>query len=156
MLGQQGFEVSQKLVSRLLRQLDYSCQANSKTREGTNHPDRNAQFEYINAGGSTRSGGWSSQRYRLIPRRRSLSETSRMAGGNCVPRRPEPVRVHDFAIPGLGKVAPYGVYDIAANAAGSISGSTPIPPRSRWRAFVAGGRNWDRPAIRQARTADHR
>ena len=48
-LGQQGFEVSQKLVGVLLRQLDYSCQANRKTREGTQHPDRNAQFEYINA-----------------------------------------------------------------------------------------------------------
>ena len=48
-LGQQGFEASQKLVGVLLRQLDYSCQANRKTREGTQHPDRNAQFEYINA-----------------------------------------------------------------------------------------------------------
>ena len=45
----QGFEVSQKLVGRLLRDLKYSCQANRKTREGSSHPDRNAQFEYINA-----------------------------------------------------------------------------------------------------------
>jgi len=43
-----GFEVSQKLVGLLLRELEYSCQANRKTREGTNHPDRNAQFEHIN------------------------------------------------------------------------------------------------------------
>ena len=48
-LRQQGFVVSQKLVGVLLRALDYSCQANRKTREGTQHPDRNAQFEYINA-----------------------------------------------------------------------------------------------------------
>ena len=48
-LRQQGFAVSQKLVGLLLRELDYSCQANRKTREGTQHPDRNAQFEYINA-----------------------------------------------------------------------------------------------------------
>ena len=47
-LRHQGFKVSQKLVGRLLRDLDYSCQANCKTREGSNHPDRNAQFEYIN------------------------------------------------------------------------------------------------------------
>src|SRR3954454_11835724 len=48
-LRRQGFEVSQKLVGRLLRDLKYSCQANRKTREGSSHPDRNAQFEYINA-----------------------------------------------------------------------------------------------------------
>ena len=48
-LRRQGFEASQKLVGLLLRELDYSCQANRKTREGTQHPDRNAQFEYINA-----------------------------------------------------------------------------------------------------------
>jgi hypothetical protein len=48
-LRQQGFKVSQKLVGLLLRGLDYSCQANRKTHEGTQHPDRNTQFEYINA-----------------------------------------------------------------------------------------------------------
>jgi hypothetical protein len=48
-LRQQGFAVSQKLVGLLLRALDYSCQANRKTREGAQHPDRNAQFEYLNA-----------------------------------------------------------------------------------------------------------
>ena len=48
-LRRQGFEVSQKLVGRLLRELKYSCQANRKTREGSRHPDRNAQFAYINA-----------------------------------------------------------------------------------------------------------
>src|SRR4051812_28893268 len=48
-LRRQEFEVSQKLVGRLLRDLKYSCQANRKTREGSSRPDRNAQFEYINA-----------------------------------------------------------------------------------------------------------
>src|SRR5918994_2253558 len=48
-LRRQGFEVSQKLVGRLLRALEYSCQANRKTREGSSHPDRNAQFASINA-----------------------------------------------------------------------------------------------------------
>jgi hypothetical protein len=45
----QGFKVSQKLVGQLLRQLKYSCQANRKTREGANNPDRDAQFQHINA-----------------------------------------------------------------------------------------------------------
>src|SRR3954449_1167821 len=48
-LAERGFTASQKLVGRLLRQLGFSLQANSKTREGTQHPDRNAQFEHINA-----------------------------------------------------------------------------------------------------------
>jgi transposase len=48
-MAELGFTVGQKLVGRLLRRLGFSLQANSKTREGTNHPDRNAQFEYINA-----------------------------------------------------------------------------------------------------------
>jgi hypothetical protein len=48
-LAELGFTVGQKLVGRLLRRLGFSLQANRKTREGTNHPDRNAQFEYINA-----------------------------------------------------------------------------------------------------------
>src|SRR4051812_33500691 len=48
-LRRQGFEVSQKLVGRLLRALEYNCQANRKTREGSSHPDRNAQFASINA-----------------------------------------------------------------------------------------------------------
>ena len=47
-LRRQGFQVSQKLVGRLLREQQYSCQANRKTREGSHHPDRNAQFEHIN------------------------------------------------------------------------------------------------------------
>src|SRR5271163_5031087 len=44
-----GFKVSQRVVGKLLRQLNYGCQANRKTREGSNHPDRNAQFEHVNA-----------------------------------------------------------------------------------------------------------
>ena len=48
-LRRQGFKVSQRLIGQLLREQKYSCQANRKTREGTNHPDRNAQFEHINA-----------------------------------------------------------------------------------------------------------
>jgi hypothetical protein len=47
-LRRQGFQVSQKLVGRWLREQQYSCQANRKTREGFHHPDRNAQFEPIN------------------------------------------------------------------------------------------------------------
>ena len=65
---------------------------------------------------------------------------------------PEPVRVHDFKLPELGKVAPYGVYDIAASSAGSVSELMLMLPPSRWNASVAGGRSWDGRATR-TRTA---
>jgi len=48
-LAAQGYQASQRVVANLLRQFEYSCQANRKTREGTNHPDRDAQFHHINA-----------------------------------------------------------------------------------------------------------
>jgi hypothetical protein len=48
-LTAQGFKVSQRVIGKLLRELNYSCQANRKTREGNNNPDRNAQFEHVNA-----------------------------------------------------------------------------------------------------------
>src|SRR6185437_4722465 len=48
-LAELGFSAGQKLVGRLLKRLGFSLQANAKTREGTGHPDRNAQFEHINA-----------------------------------------------------------------------------------------------------------
>jgi hypothetical protein len=114
-LAERGFKVGQKLVGRLLRRLGFSLQANSKTREGTNHPDRNAQFEYINerinafqaAGQPTIS---------VDTKKKELVGDFRNGGRELRPKgSPEPVRVHDFAIPELGKVAPYGVYDIAAN-----------------------------------------
>ena len=111
-LRRQGFQVSQKLVGRLLREQQYSCQANRKTREGSHHPDRNAQFEHINTTvrAAIATGNPST------PKRRNWSATSKTAAGSCGAKEiPSPVRVHDFEIKGLGKVAPYGVYDIAAN-----------------------------------------
>jgi hypothetical protein len=114
-LRRQGFAVSQKLVGLLLREQRYSCQANRKTREGTNHPDRNAQFEHINATvKATIAAGEpaisvDTKKKELVGDFKNAGREVRRAGD------PEPVRVHDFEIKGLGKVAPYGVYDIAAN-----------------------------------------
>ena len=115
-LAQRGFTASQTLVGRLLRRLGFSLQANRKTREGTNHPDRNAQFEYINAqinafqacGQPTIS---------VDTKKKELVGDFKNGGRELRPKGdPEAVRVHDFVIPELGKVSPYGVYDIAANA----------------------------------------
>ena len=112
-LRRQGFEVSQKLVGRLLRALEYSCQANRKTREGSSHPDRNAQFAYINATVKTAITA-GEPAISVDTKKKELVGDFRNPGRELRPRGdPEPV--HDFKIPELGKVAPYGVYDIAAN-----------------------------------------
>ena len=114
-LRRQGFEVSQKLVGLLLREQKYSCQANRKTREGTNHPDRNAQFEYINT--TVKAAVTAGEpAISVDTKKKELVGDFKNGGRELRPKGdPEPVRVHDFAIKALGKVAPYGVYDIAAN-----------------------------------------
>ena len=114
-LGHQGYAVSQKLVGLLLRKLHYSCQANRKTREGTGHPDRNAQFEHINATVRTAIAN-GEPAISVDTKKKELIGDFKNNGRELRPQgQPEQVRVHDFKIPELGKVAPYGVYDIAAN-----------------------------------------
>jgi Rhodopirellula transposase DDE domain len=110
-----GFHVSQRLVGKLLRELDYSCQANRKTREGSNHPDRNAQFEHINTTVQAAIAA-GEPAISVDTKKKELVGDFKNNGRELRPKgNPEPVRVHDFKIPELGKVAPYGVYDIAAN-----------------------------------------
>jgi len=115
MLRRQGFKVSQWLIGQLLREQKYSCQANRKTREGTNHPDRNTQFEHVNATVKAAIAA-GEPAISVDTKKKELVGDFKNAGREL--RRqgdPEPVRVHDFEIKSLGKVAPYGVYDIAAN-----------------------------------------
>ncbi len=115
-LAERGFTASQKLVGRLLRHLGFSLQANRKTREGTSHPDRNAQFEHINAQiNAFQAAGQPA--ISVDTKKKELVGDFKNGGRELRPKGdPEPVRVHDFMLPELGKVAPYGVYDIAANA----------------------------------------
>jgi hypothetical protein len=143
-----GFTVGQKLVGRLLRRPGFSLPANSKTREGTSHPDRNAQFEYINArinvfqavGQPTIS---------VDTTKKELVGGFKEGGRELRPKGdPEPVRVHDFAIPALGKVRRTVSTTAPPIPVGSTSASRTIPPPARWRASVAGGRNWERRIIR--------
>jgi Rhodopirellula transposase DDE domain len=114
-LREQGFNVSQRVVANLLRELNYSCQANSKVREGGKHPDRDAQFNHINATvKATLAAGQPA--ISVDTKKKELVGDFKNNGRELRPKgQPEPVRVHDFKIPELGKVAPYGVYDIAAN-----------------------------------------
>jgi len=114
-LRAQGYRVSQRVVAKLLRELKYSCQANRKTREGANHPDRDAQFTHINA--TVKPAIAAGQpAISVDTKKKELVGDFKNAGHELRRQRdPEPVRVHDFELPELGKVAPYGVYDIAAN-----------------------------------------
>jgi transposase len=115
-LTSQGYIVSHRLVAELLHELDYSLQGNRKTREGTNHPDRNAQFEYINR----KTSQWISRRQPAISvdtKKKELVGDFKNGGRQWHPKgKPEKVRVHDFPDPQLGKAIPYGVYDLARNA----------------------------------------
>ena len=115
-LAERGFSVGQKLVGRLLKRLGFSLQANSKTREGASHPDRDAQFEHINA--QVQAFQATGQpAISVDTKKKELVGDFKNAGRELRPKgQPEPVRVHDFVLPELGKVAPDGIYDIAANA----------------------------------------
>jgi hypothetical protein len=99
----------------MLHQLGYSCQANRKTNEGSRHPDRNAQFEYINA--TVKAALAAGQpAISVDAKKKELVGDFKNAGKELRPKGdPERVLVHDFEIKGQGKVAPYGVYDIGAN-----------------------------------------
>jgi Rhodopirellula transposase DDE domain len=107
--------VRARTVAKLLRQADYSLQANRKTREGSSHPDRNAQFEYISA---------SVQRFlkrgqpaiSVDAKKRENVGDFKNGGREWFPKgTPEEVRVYDFLIKSLGKAALYGVYDLLHN-----------------------------------------
>ncbi len=114
-LAELGFAAGQKLVGRLLKRLGFSLQANAKTREGASHPDRNAQFEHINAEVKAFQAAGEPV-ISVDTKKKELVGDFKNAGRELRPKgQPEPVRVHDFVIPELGKVAPYGVYDVAAN-----------------------------------------
>lgn len=114
-LTHKGHQVSQRTVCDLLGQLNYSLQSVRKTREGAQHPNRDAQFKYIAA----RVTKFQQQGQPVISvdtKKKELIGDFKNAGREWRPRgQPEPVRVHDFIDADLGKVAPYGVYDLTAN-----------------------------------------
>src|SRR5213083_2077587 len=115
-LQRMGHAVSRQLVAELLAAAGYSLQANRKTREGPNHPDRDAQFRYINQ--QVRRFQASGQPVISVDtKKKDLVGDFKNAGRQWRPTgQPEPVRVHDFLIPERGKAIPYGVYDLTRNA----------------------------------------
>ena len=115
-LAAQGMKVSPQKVGELLYAAGYSLQGTHKTLEGTQHPDRNAQFEYIN----DRVDGFHSRGEPVISvdtKKKELVGEFKNAGREWhAAGEPVPVRVHDF-IDEKGKVIPYGVYDLGRNQA---------------------------------------
>ena len=123
-LREGGHEVSPNTVAKLLEEkLEYSRQVNRKTHEGASNPDRNAQFEHINAKVlAAQAAGQPVISVVLKARRRhdttkkELVGNYKNGGSDSRPKgSPAHVKVHDFVDKALGKVAPYGVYDVAAN-----------------------------------------
>jgi transposase len=110
-----GHEVSQATVWRLLDDLGYSMQSNRKSREGGNHPDRNGQFEFINASVKEFLGR-GSPAISIDTKKKELVGSFKNGGQEWERKgRPTEVEVYDFPDKELGKVSPYGVYDMARN-----------------------------------------
>lgn len=117
-LTRQGYQVSSTKIGQLLRTQGYSLQANRKTIEGKQHPDRNAQFEYINkrVGAFLRTG---QPAISIDTKKKEPLGNMKNAGRAYRPKgKPTKVTTHDFPDRKLGKAVPYGVYDIARNEAG--------------------------------------
>ena len=116
-LRSQGFSVSHTSVGKLLKDLGYSLQGNQKTLEGSKHPDRNAQFEFINSRveNAIHDGqpviSVDTKKKELVGRYKNGGKELRPKGN------PEQVKVYDFVDKELGRANPYGVYDIADNSA---------------------------------------
>src|SRR4051812_1263885 len=137
-LTERGFTAGQTLVGRLLRRLGFSLQANRKTREGTNHPDRDAQFEYINA----RVKAWQTAGQPAISfdTKKKELETSRTAAVSCAPRAsPKRFGCTISPSPSWARWRPTASTTSPRMPDGSISASITTPPPSRSRASGAGG-----------------
>lgn len=112
-MTRRGHPVTGVTVARLLHELDYSLQANVKTREGPQHPDRDAQFRYLNARVATflRAGdpvlSVDTKKKELVGAFRNTGQTWRPRG------QPAAVFTHDVPHLGVGKAIPYGAYDVA-------------------------------------------
>ncbi len=115
MFAQHGLRVGDKTVARLLRANGHSLQAATTTVEGAQHPDRNAQFEHINAKAQAcldRGAPFIS----VDTKKKELVGNFKNAGQEWQPQgMPDLVDVHDFPNDAVGKAIPYGVYDVGAN-----------------------------------------
>jgi transposase len=150
-LTRQGRRVSRMTVHRLLRESGYSLQSNRKVREGTGHPDRNAQFEHINeqVQAFQRRG---QPVISVDTKKKELVGDFKNAGRQWRPKgQALEVRVHDFLDKELGKAIPYGVYDLTHNEAWVSVG---IDHDTAEFAAAAIGRWWSKMGRRRYPDAD--
>ncbi len=116
-LRRQGHRVSHQPVADLLHEMGYSLQANRKVLEGTSHPDRNRQFEHLNRAVQLQLS-LGEPVISVDTKKKELVGPFKNGGRELRPQgNPEQVRVHDFLLPELGRVSPYGVYDLGQNEA---------------------------------------
>jgi transposase len=114
-LKKMGHATSHRMVAALLQDLGYSLQSNRKSLEGSFHPDRNSQFEHINSQ-TMRFQAEGQPVISVDTKKKELVGDFKNNGRELRPKGdPERVRVHDFKIKELGKVAPYGVFDLKRN-----------------------------------------
>jgi Rhodopirellula transposase DDE domain len=114
-LREMGHEVVDRTVLRLLKAKGYSLQANKKTREGAQHPDRDEQFEHINATVRTAIAAGEPV-ISVDAKKRELIGDFKAVGREFQPKgKPVEVRGHDFKDTQLGHAIPYGVYDLVAD-----------------------------------------
>ena len=115
-LAERGHQISHTVVGELLKAQKFSLQGNSKTREGGDHPDRDAQFAHINE----HVAAALAQRQPVISvdtKKKELGGDFKNPGREWRPQGdPAEVRVDDFLSEAVGRAIPYGVYDLAANA----------------------------------------
>ena len=114
-LNRQGYTISARTVADMLKQQDYSLQANQKTREGSSHPDRDAQFQHINE----QTKAFQQRGAPVISvdaKKKELVGDYKNGGREWHPKgSPVKVQVHDFPDKEKGKTTPYGVYDVTSN-----------------------------------------
>jgi len=147
-----GHAVSRQLVAELLAAAGYSLQGNRKTREGSSHPDRDAQFRYINQQ-VRRFQGATQPVISVDTKKKELVGDFKNAGRQWRPTgQPEPVRVHDFLIPERGKAIPYGVYDLTRNAGWVSVGIDHDTATFAARTIGRWWRKMGRPRYRRARS----
>lgn len=151
-LAAQGYRVSHQTVASLLGGLGYSLQGNQKTKEGSVHPDRDAQFRFIHG----RAEDFQRRGQPVVSvdtKKKELVGDFKNDGREWRPKGdPEPVRVYDFVDKALGKANPYGVYDPAANAGWVSVGTDHDTPSLPWRRCGAGGTRWAACVTRRPRS----
>ena len=115
LLEQQGYKISHELIRQILQESGYSLQTNRKTKEGGDHPDRDAQFEFIN----NQSKEFIFNNVPVISvdcKKKELVGNYKNGGSEWQPvKNPVEVNVYDFVDKTNGKASPYGVYDITKN-----------------------------------------